>query len=92
MDNSRVPPIYSLAVFHTLPQEAVKEGKSFVLGLGGPHLGPDGLNLLVGRDASDVADVHSRDGQYPSYWVCFSGPGFYRGLHNVLHSLHCGGE
>ena len=87
-----MPPADSLAVFHPLPQEAFKEEKSLVLGLGGRHLVSDGWNLLVGRDASDVVDVHSRDGQYPSYWVCFSGPGFYRGLHNVLHSLHCGGE
>ena len=59
MDNYRVPPVDSLAVFHPMPQEAFKEGKALVLDIGGRHLGPDGWNLLVGWDASDVVEVHS---------------------------------
>ena len=42
-----------------MPQEAFKEGKALVLDIGGRHLGPDGSNLLVGWDASDVVEVHS---------------------------------
>ena len=49
------PPAYSLAVLHTLPQQAVKEGKDFDLGLGGRHLVPYGWNLIVGQYASDMA-------------------------------------
>ena len=67
VDNSRVPPVYFLAEFHTLPHEAVKEGKSFVLDLGGHHLVPYGWNLLVELDASDEAEVHSHDGKDPLY-------------------------
>ena len=65
VDNYCVPPADSLAVFHPLPQEAFKEEKSLVLGLGGRHLVPDGWNLLVGRYASDVVEVHSHDGRDP---------------------------
>ena len=46
-DNSHVPPAYLLSVLHPLTQEAVKEGKDFVLGLGGRHLGSYGWNLIV---------------------------------------------
>ena len=67
MDNYRVPPVYLIAIFHPLPKEAFKEVKAFVLGLGGLHIGPYGWNLLVGRDASDVVEVHSHDGQDPLY-------------------------
>ena len=67
VDNYCVPPEDSLAVLHPLPQEAFKEEKSLVLGLGGRHLVSDGWNLLVGRDASDVVEVHSHDGQDPLY-------------------------
>ena len=61
VDNYCVPPVYSLSVFHPLSQEAVNEGKSFVLGLGFRHLVPYGWNLLVGWDASYVAEVNSHD-------------------------------
>ena len=54
MYNSRVPPVYSLVIFDPLPQQAVKEGKDFDLGLGGRHLVPYGWNLIVNRYASDM--------------------------------------
>ena len=58
-------PIYSLELVHTLPQEAVKEGKASGLGLGGHHLGPDGRNFFVDLYARDVMEVSSHDGQDP---------------------------
>ena len=67
VDNYCVPPADSLAVFHPLPQEAFKEGKAFVLILGGLYLGPYGWNLIFGQDASDVAEVQSHYGQEPLY-------------------------
>ena len=65
VDNDRGTPIESLPVVHTLPQEVVKEGKASGLGLGGRHLGPDGLNFFVGLDARDVMEVISHDIQKP---------------------------
>ena len=65
VDNARMPPIDSLPVVHTLPQEAVKEGKTYGLGLGGCHLGPDGRNFFVGLDAIDVIEVIYNDVKEP---------------------------
>ena len=42
VDNACGPPVDSLPVVHTLPQEAFNEGKVSVLSIGGRHIVPDG--------------------------------------------------